>query len=147
MIQFGCGIISEIIPLIFIYSPDLVNFDRSFPFQCSCIKSEMNIFCCLCPVNTIFSTKSSSQYTSISVLIQCAGLYIPAQSLNHSKKSAALGRLGICRRLSVSDWTSPTPLLLPGVPFTEGVLLLGVPLGVRLMGVLLPGSLWEGEGV
>lgn len=63
----------------------------------------MNIFGCLCPVNTIFSTKSSSQYTSISVLIQCAGLYIPAQSPNHSKKSAALGRLGICRRLSVSD--------------------------------------------
>lgn len=43
---------------------------------------------------------------------------------------------------------SALPRLLPGVPFTEeGVPLFGVTLGVRLIGVLLPGVLWEGEGV
>ena len=43
---------------------------------------------------------------------------------------------------------SALPRLLPGVPFTEeGVPLLGVTLGVRQIGVLLPGVLWEGEGV
>ena len=43
---------------------------------------------------------------------------------------------------------SALPRLLPGVPFTEeGVQLFGVTLGVRLIGVLLPGVLWEGEGV
>ena len=43
---------------------------------------------------------------------------------------------------------SALPRLLPGIPFTEeGVPLLGVTLGVRLIGVLLSGVLWEGEGV
>ena len=43
---------------------------------------------------------------------------------------------------------SALPRLLPGVPFTEEeVPLLGVTLGVRLIGVLLSGVLWEGDGV
>ena len=62
------------------------------------------------------------------------------------KKSAALARfLGICSKLSVKDGVPSTDRLDPGVR-VEGVLFLGVPLGVNV-GVLLPGVLWPGEGV
>ena len=66
---------------------------------------------------------------------------------NHGlKKSAAFARfLGICNKLSVNDGVPDPDRLEPGVR-DDGVLFLGVPLGLRV-GVLLPGVLCPGEGV
>lgn len=123
-----------------------MNFDRSFPFQCSCIKSEMNIFGCLCPVNTIFSTKiiiTIHQYVCIDTMCRVIHPRTEPESLEEIGRFGSFGNLQeiVCEWLNI-----PYPPLAAGGSFHRGSATLGGATRGEADGCLTPREPVGGRG-